>query len=123
MPNQVPYWDLKFYYWVHVNKQKALWLEPVTYSTFRKRLATWMNLHDAIYSPRVEWQVRYHKGTPIQDNIRRTAKLREENIQILDLHELEKVELKYQPKSKQKKQVQPRKENRFISFFKRWINS
>ena len=43
-----------------------------------------MNLHDAIYTPRVEYQVRAVNKTPIQDLIRRRQINDEENIQILD---------------------------------------
>ena len=53
-----------------------------------------MNLHDAIYTPRVEYNVRDQKRTPtIQDNIRRRKKLNEENIMILDFDEMEKLEI------------------------------
>ena len=52
-----------------------------------------MNLHDAIYMPRVEYQVRYTDKTPIQDAIRRRQINKEENIQILDLHHLMQVEM------------------------------
>jgi len=47
-----------------------------------------MNLHDAIYTPRVEYQVRYADKTPIQDAVRRRQINNEENIQILDLDHL-----------------------------------
>jgi len=47
-----------------------------------------MNLHDAIYTPRVERQVRDTNKTPIQDKIRRKQINKEENIQILDLDHL-----------------------------------
>jgi hypothetical protein len=53
-----------------------------------------MNLHDAIYTPRVESQVRYTDKTPIQDAIRRKQINRSENIQILDLDNLRKLEMK-----------------------------
>ena len=52
-----------------------------------------MNLHDAIYTPRVEHQVRDTKRTPIQDAIRRRQINKEENIQILDLDNLRKLEM------------------------------
>ena len=62
-----------------------------------------MILHDAIETPRVEYQVRdLRSKTPIQDNIRRMQTLKEENIQILDLDELVKIE----------KEIKPRKTNR-----------
>ena len=47
-----------------------------------------MNLHDAIYTPRVESQVRDTNKTPIQDAVRRKQINKEENIQILDLDHL-----------------------------------
>jgi hypothetical protein len=53
-----------------------------------------MNLHDAIYTPRVEHQVRDTKRTPIQDAIRRRQINKEENIQILDLDHLRQLEMK-----------------------------
>jgi hypothetical protein len=52
-----------------------------------------MNLHDAIYTPRAEYQVRYANKTPIQDAIRRRRINKEENIQILDLDHLRKLEM------------------------------
>jgi len=53
-----------------------------------------MNLHDAIYMPRVEHQVkhRFEDKNPIQDAIRRKQINKQENIQILDLDNLMKVE-------------------------------
>ena len=47
-----------------------------------------MSLYDAIYMPRVEYQVRDTNKTPIQDAIRRRQINKEENIQILDLDHL-----------------------------------
>ena len=46
-----------------------------------------MNLHDAIYMPRVEYNVkhRFYDKNPIQDAIRRKQINKSENIQILDL--------------------------------------
>jgi hypothetical protein len=52
-----------------------------------------MNLHDAIYTPRVEHQVRYTDKTPIQDTIRRRQINKDENIQILDLSHLTELEM------------------------------
>ena len=52
-----------------------------------------MNLHDAIYTPRAEFQVRDTNKTPIQDAIRRKQINKEENIQILDLDHLRKLEM------------------------------
>ena len=55
-----------------------------------------MNLHDAIYTPRVEYQVkhRFYDKNPIQDAIRRKQINQQENIQILDLDHLRKLEMK-----------------------------
>ena len=55
-----------------------------------------MNLHDAIYMPRVEYQVkhRFYDKNPIQDYIRRKHINQQENIQILDLDNLRKLEMK-----------------------------
>lgn len=51
-----------------------------------------MNLHDAIYTPRCEYNVRHRDlKTPIQNEIRRRQINKEENIQILELHELERI--------------------------------
>ena len=54
-----------------------------------------MNLHDAIYMPRVEYQVkhRFYDKNPIQDAIRRKQINKSENIQILDLDNLRKLEM------------------------------
>ena len=55
-----------------------------------------MNLHDAIYTPRVEYQVkhRFYDKNIIQDAIRRKQINKSENIQILDLDHLRKLEMK-----------------------------
>ena len=82
--------DLKYYYWVHCDKQKALGNIPVSYSNFVNRLKK-LNLHDAIYKPRVDFQVRDANKTPIQDAVRRRQINKEENIQILDFEAIEKV--------------------------------
>jgi len=101
MPRQYPYWDLKFYYWIHVNKQKSLWNIPCSYTTFVRRLRKGMNLHDAIYRPRVESQVRKKKTTTsVEANIRRREKLNDENVMILDFDEIEKLENLNPPKIK-----------------------
>ena len=93
MPN-FQRWDLKYYYQIHCNKQKAQGLSPVNYATFTRRLKK-MNLHDAIYTPRAEYQVkhRFYDKNPIQDAIRRKQINKEENIQILDLDHLRKLEM------------------------------
>ena len=87
-------WDLKYYYQIHCNKQKAQGNTPVTYATFQRRLKK-MNLHDAIYMPRVEYQVkhRFYDRNLIQDAIRRKQINKSENIQILDLDYLRKLEM------------------------------
>ena len=83
---------MKYYYNIHCAKQKAQGNTPVCYWAFTRRLRK-MNLHDAIYKPRVEYNVRDGKSkTPIQDAIRRKQINKEENIQILDLDNLMKVE-------------------------------
>ena len=64
-----------------------------------------MNLHDAIYTPRVERQVRDTNKTPIQDAVRRKQINKSENIQILDLDHLRELEMKNtikMPKPKKK---------------------
>ena len=87
-------WDLKYYYQIHCNKQKSQGNTPVNYASFTRRLKR-MNLHDAIYRPRVEYQVkhRFYDKNPIQDAIRRKQINKEENIQILDLDHLRKLEM------------------------------
>lgn len=90
MPN-FKRWDIKYYYQIHCQKQKALGNTPLSYSAFMNRLKR-MNLHDAIYTPRVEYQVRAVNKTPIQDLIRRRQINDEENIQILDFKCMEMIE-------------------------------
>ena len=91
MPN-FQRWDLKYYYQIHCQRQKAKGNTPTSYSNFVNRVKK-MNLHDAIYTPRVERQVRDTNKTPIQDAIRRRQINKEENIQILDLDHLMKLEM------------------------------
>ena len=86
MPN-FQRWDKKYYYQIHCSRQKAQGNTPLSYPAFVNRLKK-MNLHDAIYMPRVEYQVRYTDKTPIQDAVRRRQINKEENIQILDLDHL-----------------------------------
>lgn len=124
MPNnQLPFGDKKFYYQIHVNKQKAQWLAPCSYSGFCYRLLHGMNLHDAIYYPRVEYQVRDKKLTPtIQDNIRRMQVLNDENVMILDFDEMEKLEILPPKKKKMARyNMKPKKTllQKFISYFKK----
>ena len=83
-----------------------------------------MNLHDAIYTPRVERQVRNMKKIremPVQDSIRRAVTLNNENIQILDFKDLEMVEKTFKNKKKNRIQIpKPKKTllEKFISLFK-----
>ena len=81
-----------------------------------------MTLHDAIYEPRVEHQVREMKFTPtVEDNTRRRLKLNEENVQILDFDEIEKLEKKQKPTKTNKIQMpkpKPTLWDRFISLFR-----
>ena len=117
------YWDLQFYYKIHIARQKAQWEIPLKYDQFIKRLKT-MNLHDAIYTPRSK-EVKPRKSkTPIQDHQRRMAKLKDENVPIVTFEEMEKVEKKHH-RPKKKKPRYNMKPNRiknmrfrFISFFK-----
>lgn len=117
------YWDLQFYYKIHVARQKAQWEIPLKYDQFIKRLKT-MNLHDAIYTPRSKEAKPRKSKTPIQDHQRRMAKLKENNVQILTFEEMEKVEKKvFNPKDKPmpKYNMKPKKKtlrDRFISLFK-----
>lgn len=89
------YGDLKYYWRLHCQKMKAKGETYVTYPAFVNRLRK-MELKDAIEYPRVDSQVRHrmYNRTPIQDNIRRTQTLKENNIQILDLDDLIKLEMK-----------------------------
>ena len=73
------YWDLKYYYQIHVDRQTELWNIPLKYDQFIKRLKK-MNLHDAIYTPRANAPYQWKNKTPIADEIRRMAKLREQNV-------------------------------------------
>ena len=81
-----------------------------------------MNLHDAIYMPRVEYQVRDKKQYPtIQDNIRRRQVLNDENVMILDFDEMEKYLTPNQKEEMARYNMKPKKKNlwkRFISLFK-----
>ncbi len=80
-----------------------------------------MNLHDAIYTPRVEYQVRAVNKTPIQDLIRRRQINNEENIQILDFKYMEMVEKRnFQKKTARIQMPKPKKTilQRIISWIK-----
>lgn len=94
MPNRLPYWDKKYYYNIHCNRQRADWNEPLSYYWFILRLRKWMNVHDAIYTPAVKRNRRWeYKSTP-EDNTRRRQKLNEENVMILDFDEIDELEQK-----------------------------
>jgi hypothetical protein len=57
--------------------------------------------------------------TPIEDNIRRTQKLKDENVQILDFDEIDKIEKR--KKNKNRIQMPKPKQSlwsRFISLFR-----
>ena len=119
MPN-FQRWDKKYYYQIHCSRQIAQGNTPLSYPAFVNRLKK-MNLHDAIYTPRVESQVRDTNKTPIQDAVRRKQINKEENIQILDLDHL--VEMK-ELKTKWKNKVvfcKPKQtlRDRFLSLFKK----
>ena len=75
------YWDLKYYYQIHVDRQTELGNTPLKYDTFIKRLKK-MNLHDAIYTPRATAGYQWESKNPIADETRRIAKLHSENIEI-----------------------------------------
>ena len=80
-----------------------------------------MNLHDAIYTPRAEYQVRYTDKTPIQDAVRRRQINKEENIQILDFKYMEMVEKRnFQKKTARTQIPKPKKTilQRIISWIK-----
>lgn len=108
--------DILYYYQIHCMRQRALGNIPCCYESFRKRLKK-LNLHDAIYYPRAERQVRDHKlKTTIQDTVRRKTISRIENIQTLDFNHLRKAEMKSRikmPKPKKSLRV------RFLELFKR----
>jgi len=81
------YWDLKYYYKIHCDRQQQLGNTPTAYISFTQRLKK-MNLHDAIYTPRVEYQVRDHtEKAPIQARLRRIETLRQANIPIISIPE------------------------------------
>lgn len=123
-------WDIKYFRWIHKQKQLAMWRDYVSYQQFRRRLQRGMTLRDAIYSPCAVYQRRINKSKhPIADNIRRRETLREENIQIIDIDELWKIEamknnIRFVPCDKHwnplpPKQPKPTLKDRFISFLKR----
>ena len=118
------YGDLKFYYWIHVNRQRSLWNEPCAYETFVWRVRKGMNLHDAIYYPKANYKKRRKYEPTSEDNYRRRQKLNEENVMILDFDEMEKLEIlppKPNPMAKNKYNMKPKKSLwiRFLSLFKK----
>ena len=121
-----PHGDIKYYYQIHVKKQKEKWLNPVCYPSFYRRIRSWMTLHDAIYFPRVEYHVTKHRQNPIQDNLRRMKTLKENNIQILTFEEIEHLEQqlltlnqKEEMANKYNFKPKPSLRIRFISFLKK----
>lgn len=94
MKTNYPRNDIKFYYWIHVNRQVAMGKSFVSYPQFYRRLRDWMLLHDAIYTPRAESQVRKKRQPKVEDNIRRSQTLKSENVQIIDLDTLRELECK-----------------------------
>ena len=88
---KLPYWDKKFYYQIHCNRQRAEWNEPLSYYGFILRLWKWMNVHDAIYMPPGKKTRRWEHKPTVEDNTRRRLKLNEENVQILDFDEIDLV--------------------------------
>lgn len=111
------YWDMKYYYQIHCARQTAMWNHPIAYETFTRRLKR-MNLHDAVYSPRTESQVRdinKIRKNPIQDAVRRKQIEKEENVQVI--HPV-RVAGHRKPNRIQMPKKKPSLRNRFISFFK-----
>lgn len=100
-----------------------MWLTPVAYENFYKRLRKGMNLHDAIYYPRVEYQVREYHKHQIQDNIRRVKKLKDENVMVIDFEKMDKILLNKRQHKMAKYNMKPPKKTtllqRFISLFKK----
>lgn len=44
-------WDVKYFYNLHVERQKLMWETPTSYPAFENRLRKWMVLKEAIYKP------------------------------------------------------------------------
>ena len=101
------YWDVKYYWNLHTLRMQARWENPVSYPAFANRLKK-MNLHDAIFTPRADYQVRIRKGTPIQDSIRRRSTLKENNVPVVYDDIVNKYNMKPQKRGLLK---------RFISLF------
>ena len=74
-----------------------------------------MTLHDAIYTPRAEHQVRNLKKHPIQDHIRRVKTLKDENVQVIDLPTIKTPMARYNMKPKKMTTLR----ERFLSLFKK----
>ena len=89
---RLPYWDKKFYYQIHVNRQLAQWNQPVWYYWFITRLRRWMNLHDAIYTPKTTADYEKVIQETEEDIERRRRMLNDENITVVDLEELVRLE-------------------------------
>lgn len=82
-----------------------------------------MNLHDAIHSPRVEHQVRNTTVNPtVNDFQRRLHILNEENVMVVDLNNLQKIESDEKPVIYPKQAKQPKKSKRKQSLFLRFIS-
>lgn len=82
-----------------------------------------MNLHDAIHSPRVEHQVRNTTVKPtVNDFQRRLHILNEENVMVVDLNNLQKIESDEKPVIYPKQAKQPKKSKRKQSLFLRFIS-
>ena len=94
--------DIKYYYQIHCARQKVLGNTPVCYERFAKRLKK-MNLHDAIYTPRVEGKARDMKAKlepTVADNYRRRQTLNDENVQYIDFRHTVAVEERFKKKNK-----------------------
>lgn len=67
-----------------------------------------MNLHDAIYEPKVKCQVRKKEFKPTpEDNTRRRQLLNEQNVMILDFDEIEELERRQQQEITVKQDIKP----------------
>ena len=118
---ELKYWDIIYYYKIHCSRQIEQWKNPVSYNAFCIRLKK-MDLRDAIYMPRVEYNVRYRKKTPIQDEIRRKQINKYENIPVLDFEAIDKVLFtKREPMINTIQMPKPKKTllQKFISLFKK----
>lgn len=108
------YWDLQFYYKMHIVVQKSQWEIPLAYDTFIKRLKK-MTLYDAIYRPRAFEGKKWKSKTPIQDRQRRLQKLKDENIPLVFFKDFPKA------RKKNRRNMMPNKKSlreKFISLFR-----